>query len=67
MALRVVGVGIEHVDHESGHWCNVCRLGTGFRIWVAVHLGGRMHLQTRLWCSECHGTDITLDPDVAPA
>lgn len=63
MALRVVSVHLEYLDHDTGHWCNTCRLGTGIRIWVAVSIPGRMHLQQRLYCYECDGRDVTIDPE----
>lgn len=59
--IRSTAVHIEYVDHDAGHWCNTCHLGTGFRIWVAVSHLGRMHLQTRLVCSDCEGHDVTAE------
>lgn len=61
MALRVVSVYVEYLDHDHGHWCNTCRLGTGLRMWVAVYSAAGMHLQTRLYCYECGGRDVTID------
>lgn len=70
MATRHVRVGIfiEYLDHDHGHWCNTCRLSTGLRVWVAVHTlnsAGRMHLQTRGYCTDCEGNDVTFDEDTA--
>lgn len=67
MALRSTMIRREYLDHDTGHWCNTCRLGTGNRIWVALHFPGRAQLQVLLWCSECRGDDVTIDPDVTIA
>lgn len=65
MAARanVVVVHVEHVDHDTGHWCNTCLLSTGIRLWVAATCGGRMRLHTCLHCYDCGGSDITLAED----
>lgn len=62
--IRSTTVWAEYVDHDTGHWCNTCRLSTGLRLWVMVSHLGRAHLQTRLVCTECEGHDVTADPDV---
>lgn len=62
-STRYTPVIREFVDHDSGHWCNRCRLATGFRIWVAIRFLDRpMLLTTQLVCTECEGRDITIDP-----
>ena len=58
---RTISVRLEYVDHDTGHWCNRCRLGTGLRMWVAVIATTGMHLQQRLYCTECASHDITLE------
>ena len=60
--IYVTSVHMEVVDHDHGHWCNGCQLATGLRIWVSVRHGDRMHLQTRLGCTECGGHHITEVP-----
>lgn len=59
--IRSTAVRVEYLDHDTGHWCNTCNLGTGFRIWVVVSHLGRMHLQDRLVCSACEGHDVTVE------
>lgn len=58
---RTVAVVIEYLDHDHGHWCHTCALSTGIRVWVTVRQGHRMHIQERLHCYECEGSNITLD------
>lgn len=58
--LRTVSVSLEYVDHDHGHWCNTCQRGTGFRIWVMVTFGDRMHLQQRVYCYDCAGRNVTV-------
>lgn len=62
--VRLVGIVIEYVAHDTGHWCNTCLLSTGIRVWVAViSTHERMHLQERLHCYECSGRDVTVAAD----
>lgn len=56
--VRVVRVHREVVDVEYTHWCRPCALPSGLRVYVAVRLNARMHLQTHLLCDECGGTDV---------
>lgn len=65
--VRSTAVSLEYLDHDAGHWCNRCNLSTGLRIWVVVGHLGRAHVQERLWCHECQGRDVTVDPDVPVA
>lgn len=59
---RQVSVHVEYLWHDEGHWCNTCMLGTGFRVWVAIHGPTGTHLQQRLWCYEHQGSrGIVLD------
>lgn len=60
---RTVRVRREIVAREYGHWCNTCSLPSGMRVYVAVWLNGKMHLQTHLLCDDCSGTNITVGPD----
>ena len=57
--MRVVSVHVEYLDHDHGHWCNTCQLGTGLRVWVAMRHRDRMHLQERMYCYECDGRNVT--------
>lgn len=59
---RTVAVRLEYVDHDTGHWCNTCALSTGLRMWVAVIAQAGMHLQQRLYCTDCASRDITIEP-----
>lgn len=59
--VRIVGVVVEPLLHDTGHWCNHCLLGSGIRMWVAVRYRDRMHLQQRTWCDDCGRSNITLD------
>jgi hypothetical protein len=66
MAARaaVIGVHVEVLDHDHGHWCLACKLSTGIRAFVVIRRSdGPMSLQTRMQCLECGGHDIVADPD----
>lgn len=66
MATRatVIGVHVEVLDHDHGHWCLTCKLSTGVRVFVVIRRSdGPMSLQTRMQCPECGGHDIEVDPD----
>lgn len=56
MAQHVVSVRAEYLTQDLGLWCNTCMLPSGIRVWVAIYLGPRMHLQERLWCDEHEGS-----------
>lgn len=67
MALRRATGWIEYLDHDTGHWCNTCRLGTGMRIWTVFVTIDRSHATLQpvaLRCTDCEGNDITINPDV---
>lgn len=51
--VRIVAVTAEPVAVDRGLWCMACMLPGGVRVWVAVRLGDRMHLQERLHCRDC--------------
>lgn len=57
---RQVAVRFEYLWHDARHWCVRCVHATGLRMWVAVHLNDRMHLQERRYCTECGGRDILI-------
>lgn len=57
-----VAVHVETVAVERYLWCTACRLSSAARVWVAVSLGDKMHLQLRLWCYDCKSGAHVLDP-----
>ncbi|UUW88458.1 hypothetical protein [Pimelobacter simplex] len=59
--LRVVGVAVEILQAEPGHWCTRCALPSGWIVWVVVRHGARMHLQEQRYCDEC-GSRRTVVP-----
>ena len=48
-----VAVHAETVMVDEGLHCAACRQNTAIRVWVAMSLGERMHLQERLHCRRC--------------
>lgn len=56
--LVITNLRTDYVDHDHDHWCLDCKLDTGIRVFVAVALNEKMHLQVHLWCVECKSTRI---------
>lgn len=65
--FRVVTVVVEHLDFDLRHWCRTCNLSTGVRQWLVTRSDSGMRLQTRVWCHECGGHDVVVDPDAQAA
>lgn len=65
MAMRPVFVQVmrvELLDHDHGHWCRTCLLGTGIRVYAAVTFGAASYVSQHVGCQVCGGGDIEVNP-----
>ncbi len=58
---------VQFVDFDEGHWCRDCDLPSGLRMITAVTVPvdgvQRTHLEQRLGCHLCCGTNISITVD----
>lgn len=62
-----IASAVQFVDFDQGHWCCDCDLPSGVRMITAVTAlvdgAQRIHLEQRLGCHLCSGTNISVTFD----
>lgn len=58
--MATVVVQVEVIGVEVGHWCNICLLSSGMRVWYVTATGPAITLRSVTGCRDEDHDDVEL-------